>query len=180
MSTVPTTQPDAEQCNVPWCQQPFDHDGNHLSYVGHVEPSPWSPAKAVVVTVEAGRNETEALPVVTLVSHDGERVARLSARLTWREAGDLAGLLDRSTGAQPNVWEQVAAAALTTEHSHDQWAHALLRLGASGTLEANGTAIVIEHDAIDETLRLHAPERTDVDRVREVVRAVAVALGIIT
>jgi hypothetical protein len=166
-------------CQVDWCERPFDHDGNHLSYVGHVEPSPWSPVKAVVVTVEAGRNETEALPVVTLVSHDGERVSRLSARLTWREAGDLAGLLDRSTGAQPNVREQVAAAAVTTAHSHKQWQHALLRLGASGALEATGTAIVVEHDTVEETLRIHAPERTDVDRVREIVRVAAVRLGIV-
>jgi hypothetical protein len=68
---------------------------------------------------------------------------------------------------------------VSTDYGHDDWQRALVRLGASGTLEMTGTAVVIEHDAMDETLRLHAPERTDLKRVREVVRAAAVALGII-
>ena len=67
----------------------------------------------------------------------------------------------------------------TTDRSHDDWQRALVRLGASGTLEMTGTAVVIEHDTMDDTLRIHAPERTDLDRVREVVRAAAVALGIV-
>src|SRR5918994_1954014 len=73
---------------------------------------------------------------------------------------------------------QLAAAAGSTEYGHDDWQRALVRLGASDTLEMIGTAVVIEHDIVDETLRLHAHERTDVERVREVVRAAAVALGI--
>jgi hypothetical protein len=67
----------------------------------------------------------------------------------------------------------------TTDYSHDDWQRALVRIGASGTLEMTGTAVIIEHDATDDTLRLHAPARTDVERVREVVRAAANALGII-
>jgi hypothetical protein len=39
--------------------------------------------------------------------------------------------------------------------------------------------LVVEHDTVDDTLRVHAPARTDIERVREVVRAAAVALGII-
>lgn len=90
----------------------------------------------------------------------------------------LAGLLDQSALPQPRVRDQVVTAYLTTAHSHDDWQRALVRLGASGTLEATGMVVVIEHDATDETLRLHAPERTDVDRVREVVGAAAVTLGV--
>ncbi len=67
---------------------------------------------------------------------------------------------------------------VSTDYGHDDLQRALVRIGASGTLEMTGTAVVIEHDMMDDTLRLHATERTDLERVREVVRAAAVALGL--
>ena len=179
MNTVPTTPTDAETCDLSWCDQPPHHDGRHIRHAGLVQPTPWNTVAAVLVTIEAGAQETDPLPVVSLV---GKHTPRLSARLTWREAGSLANLLARTIeNHDPGgvLLGRVASVDVSTDHSADDWERALLRIGASGTLEATGTAVVVEHDATDDTLRIHAPERTDVDRVREAIRAAAVALGIV-
>ena len=90
-TTIPN---DTASCAVlGWCQQPPEHDGNHVRLVGLVEPSPST--STVLVTIEAGPGETEPLPVLTLAGlTERGRVIRLSARMTWREAGELGGLID--------------------------------------------------------------------------------------
>jgi hypothetical protein len=179
--TLPTTPADAEHCQLDWCTNRRGHTDNHLRVIGVVEPTAWSEYQAVIVTVEAGRGETDPLPVLTLVGKD----ARHAVRMEWREAEALADLLARAVEdhdpdvvVQPRMRGNVAPADLSTEYGHDDWQRALVRIGASGTIEMTGTAVVVEHDATDDTLRLHAPERTEVDRVREVVRAAAIALGL--
>jgi hypothetical protein len=150
--------------------------------VAVIEPSTWNAVAAVLVTLEAGWGETDPMPVLTMAGKDGDRVTRHSVRLTWCEAEALADWLGRSLVWSPHPRRQETSRRheVSTDHEASEWEHALLRIGASGTLEATGTAVVVEHDATDDTLRLHAPERTDVERVREVVRAAAVALGIVT
>ena len=189
MNTVPTTPTDAGHCQLDWCTNRRGHRDQHVRVVGVVEPTPFNNnVQAVLVTVEAGRGEVDPLPVVALAG-DGESFRR-SVRLDWREAEALAGLLERAIeDFDPDAIVQrhmlgdqrgnTTSVEVSTAHSHDDWQRALVRIGASGTLEATGTAIVVAHDATDETLRLHAPERTDVERVREVVSAAAVALGIV-
>jgi hypothetical protein len=151
-----------------------------------VEPTPFNNnVQAVIVTIEAGRGEVDPLPVLTQAG-DGESFRR-SVQLDWREAEALAGLLARAIedhdpyaivarGVRPTA----ESIDVRTDYGHDDWQRALVRLGASGTLEMAGTAVVLEHDTTDETLRLHAPARTDLERVREVVHAAAVALGMVT
>ena len=180
--TVPTRPNDG--CSLDWCTNRRGHTDNHVRVIDVLEPTPFNNnVRAVIVTVEPGRGEVDPLPVVTLVG-DGESFRR-SVRLDWREAEALAGLLARTVESndpdslvQRGMRSKVGPADVGTEHSHADWQHALVRLGASGTLEATGTAVVVEHDAVDQVLRLHAPQRTEVERVREVVRAAAVALGI--
>ncbi|HMG31365.1 MAG TPA: hypothetical protein VK585_14725 [Jiangellaceae bacterium] len=117
---------------------------------------------------------------------DGESFRR-SARLDWREAEAMAGLLEQAIEdhdpdaiVERRMKTSIAMPIeVSTDYSADDWQRALVRIGASGTIEMTGTAVVVEHDATDETLRVHAPARTDVDRVREVVRVAAVALGVI-
>jgi hypothetical protein len=85
--------PDSIPPCPPWCTQPASHDGNHTRLIGSVEPTPFdNTVQEILVTVEAAAGKTEPLPVVTLVT-DGN-VTRLSARMTWREAGELCGLVD--------------------------------------------------------------------------------------
>ncbi|MGH6691142.1 MAG: hypothetical protein ACREF4_10765 [Gammaproteobacteria bacterium] len=68
---------------------------------------------------------------------------------------------------------------VSTDHDWHAWQRALVRLGASGAIEMTGCAVIVEFDTDENaTLRLHAPEGTGVERVREAVRAAAVALGV--
>ena len=181
MNTVPTPPADADRCQLDWCTARRGHHGHHVRVIDVVEPTRFdNNVQAVIVTIEAGRGEIEPLPVVTLVG-DGESFRR-AVRLDWSEASALAGLLARAVESHDpdRLAQRRAPVDVRTHHEASEWEHALLRLGASGTLEHTGTAVVVEHDATDDTLRLHAPERTDLERVREVVRAAAVQLGIIT
>jgi hypothetical protein len=95
-NTVPTTPTGAEGCELDWCQQPAGHaPENHVHLVGVVEPTPFdNHTQAVLVTVEAGHDEVDPLPVVTLVG-DGE-TSRRPVRLDWREAVHLARALIRA------------------------------------------------------------------------------------
>ena len=141
--TVPTTPTDAEHCDVPWCQQPASHlPENHLRLVAVVEPSTWNSISAVLVTVEAGWGEADPMPVLTMAGKDGDRVTRRSVRLTWREAAALAGWLVRAVESldPDRLAQRRAPVDVRTHHEAGEWEHALLRLGASGTLEATGTA----------------------------------------
>jgi hypothetical protein len=72
MNNLPTTPTNAEHCDVPWCQQPASHlPENHMHLVAVVEPSTWNSINAVLVTVEAGRAETDPMPVLTMAGRDG-------------------------------------------------------------------------------------------------------------
>jgi hypothetical protein len=158
MNTVPTTQPDAESCALDWCTNRRGHTDNHVRVVGVVEPTGWSEYQAVIVTCEAGRPETDPLPVLALVGKD----PRHTVRMEWPEAARVADLLARAAEQHgPDAIVQgrgnLRSPEVSTDHSADDWQRALVRIGASGTIEMTGTAVVIEHDATDDTLRLYAP-----------------------
>ncbi|MGH8823019.1 MAG: hypothetical protein ACRDVN_00880 [Jiangellaceae bacterium] len=137
--------------------------------------------QTALVTVEAGPGETDPLPVLMQVGADARRA---SARMSWLEARTLADLLEHAVeDHDPDAVVQrrgsVAPVDVSTSHGHADWQRALVRLGASGTVEMTGTSVIVEHDTgVNETLRLHAPEGTRVEQVRQMVIAAAAALGV--
>jgi hypothetical protein len=89
--TVSTKPTDAEPCDLSWCQQSRGNQDNHVRLVGLVEPTPWSDVSAVVVSVQAGQQETAPLPVIGVGSK--LTTPHVQARMTWAEFATMARLL---------------------------------------------------------------------------------------